>query len=303
MKSKNLGLTLLLIITIQFTFVGCDDDSDAIDTTPPTIELIDPVNGEFLNAGGYAHLDAHLIDDIELASYKLEIHENFDSHTHGRIAASNNDPSLIQWSFNQSYEVPSGLKEYLAELDEEIEIPSNAMAGPYHYILQAIDASGNSTSFQDGSTVEIEIYITNDSQPVINITNTVNDELEIEIGTPFMVTGDVTDPTAGEYEGMHSIAVILGEGNHEDHDHTHGGRIAEEDLIEVSFEEQDLDQFIVNGDIILDKVFESINFTLTQEQLDDLIAEEVDYLVLTISVHDEQGNIAVSNTDVHVHTD
>jgi len=131
----------------------------------------------------------------------------------------------------------------------------------------------------------------------------VDDELEIEVGTVFMVTGDVTDPTTGEYEGMHSLEVILGEDSHEEHEHDHGGRIAEEDLIDVHFEEEELAQFMVDGAIILDKIFETINFTLSEAELDELIEEEIDHLKLTISVHDEQGNIAVSNTEVHVHTD
>ena len=102
---------------------------------------------------------------------------------------------------------------------------------------------------------------------------------------------------------MHSINVYLGEGSHEDHDHSHGGRIAAEDLIDSYFEEAELQQFIVDGNIILDKVFQSIDFILSENELNDLIQEEVDYLLLTITVVDEQGNISVSNTDVHVHND
>jgi hypothetical protein len=301
MKSSISQLVFLFSIFFLLVVVSCSEDSDPIDITAPTIELHDPVSGEYMEAGDYAHLEAMLTDDIELATYNLEIHENFDGHAHGRIAASNEDPSLIKWSFNQSFEVPSGLFEYEAVHEDEIEIPSNTLAGPYHYILQAIDASGNSTSYQDGSTAEIEIYITNDSQPVINITNLLDDELEIEVSTVFMVTGDVTDPTTGEYAGMHGMDIILGEG-HEEDDHSHG-RIASDDLINVSIGEETLDQFMVDGAIMLNKVFEDINFVLSEEQLDELIAEEIYHLKLTISVHDEQGNIAVSNTVVHLHTD
>ena len=116
-----------------------------------------------------------------------------------------------------------------------------------------------------------------------------------------MVKGDITDPTTGDYAGMHSVEVILGEDSHGEHDHDHGGRIAEEDLIDELFEEEALAQFMVDDAIILDKIFETINFTLSQEQLDELLAEEIDHLLLTISVHDEQGNIAVSRTAVHIH--
>jgi len=303
MESRKMKFVFTVGLLGLFGMISCDESSDEIDTTAPSIELLDPVNGEYMSAGGYAHFEANLSDDIELATYNLEIHENFDSHSHGRLAATNDDPSLIKWSYKQSFQVPSGSQEYMAVHEDEIEIAQNAMAGPYHYIVQAIDASGNSTSFQDDSAVEIEIYITNDSQPIVDITNLVDDELEIEVGTVFMVTGDVTDPTTGEYEGMHSLEVILGEDSHEEHEHDHGGRIAEEDLIDVHFEEEELAQFMVDGAIILDKIFETINFTLSEAELDELIEEEIDHLKLTISVHDEQGNIAVSNTEVHVHTD
>jgi hypothetical protein len=60
---------------------------------------------------------------------------------------------------------------------------------------------------------------------------------------------------------------------------------------------------MVDDAIVLELIFQNINFSLTQEQLNGLIAEEVDHLQLMIKVYDEQGNIAVSVTDVHVHMD
>lgn len=301
MKRSTVQFIFALKIIGLLGIISCDQSGDTIDTTPPTIELQDPEASEYMEADDYAHLEARFTDDFELATYNLEIHENFDSHAHGRITVSNDDPSLIKWSYSQNFSVPAGLRDYNAIHDDEIEIPANTMAGPYHYIVQAIDASGNATSFQDGSTVEIEIYITNDSQPVINITSLEEGELEIEVGAVFMVTGDVTDPTIGEYAGMHRLDILLGEGQ-EEHGHDHG-RIASDDLIDVIIEEEELELFMVDEAIILDKIFEDINFVLTQEQLDELIAEEIDHLTLTIRVHDEQGNIAITNTPVHVHVD
>lgn len=296
MKSNRIFLALILLATF-----ACDD-YDLIDTTAPSIEVKIPENLQDIKAGGYARFEAGFIDDFELATYNIEIHENFGGHTHGRKAAIAEDPSLSKWAYKQSFLIPDGLTLFQAVLEEEIEIPSNTLAGPYHFIVQAIDKAGNATSFQDDSAVELEVYITNDSQAVITITNLVEGELELEMGVLLMVQGNVTDPTTGEYAGMHSLSVILGEGNIE-HDHDHGGRVADEDLIDVFFEDQELQQFMENDTIILDKVFEYINFTLSQAQLDELISEEIDHLLLTITVFDEQGNIAVSNTDVHVHMD
>jgi len=294
MRKYNFFLVITLIL-----LSGCDD-LYLIDTTAPTIEVSSPMAGGYLPAGEYALFEAKFVDDFELATYNIEIHENISGHAHGRIAATSDDPSLIKWSYKQSFFIPEGLTLFQAVLEDVIEIPSNTLAGPYHFIVQSIDKQGNATSFQDDSTVEMEVYITNDSQSVINITNLIEDELEIEVDILFIAEGDVSDPTIGEYAGMHSIHVVLGEGLHEGHDDNHGGRIAEEDLIDVYFEEQELQQFVVDNAIILDKVFDYIDFTLSQEQYDALIAEQIDHLLLTIKVFDEQGNITISNTDVHI---
>jgi hypothetical protein len=293
------------IAVILAGVVSCDNDNnDPVDVTAPAIELEEPVVEEFFHTGDYIHFKATFTDDIELGSYSIDIHDNIDGHSHGRIFKTYEDPSLLQWNFKENFTFPVGQKVVDIDMDDQIEIPSNAIAGPYHFIIQAIDKAGNATSYQDDSTVEIEIFITNNSMPAVNITNLDDDELEIEQGEKFMVTGDISDPTAGEYAGMHALTVILGK-EHEGHDHDHGGRIGEDDhdLIDADYEEEELEQFMADDKIILDNVFEHINFTLSQEQLEELQEEEVDHLVLIIQVRDEQGNMAVSHTEVHVHAD
>jgi len=306
MNRKIQNLLLAISFVALLGVVSCDENSDPIDTTAPSIEMGDPLSGESFEAGNSVHFEASFSDDIELGAYKIDIHNNFDGHSHGRVAGTNEDPDLLKWSLSESFDFDPGLRNSDVHLHDELEIPQNTMAGPYHFIVSAVDRSGNSTSYQDNSTKEVEIYITNDSQPVVNITNLEGDELEIEVGEVFMVKGDVTDQTTGEHEGMHGMDIILGEGHDHDHDHDHdhGGRIAsEEDLIELELEEEELEKYMTDGAIALDMVFEDINFVLSQEQLDELLEEEIDHLMLMIKVHDEQGNIAVSNTEVHVHMD
>lgn len=302
MKNCILNLVFSCIIIGSISLLSCDSGNDIVDIVAPSIEVEEPVNYGNLIAGENVFFDAKFTDDFELATYNIEIHDNFSGHSHGRIAAISDDPSLSKWAFKESFLIPEDLTLFQAVLEDDIEVPSNALAGPYHFIVQAIDAAGNATSFQDASTAELEVYITNDSQPIINITNLEDNELEMEVDVLFMVEGDVTDPTMGEYSGMHSMSVVLGEGNIA-HDHDHGGRVVDEDLIDAFFEEQELQQFMVGDAIFIDNVFEYINFSLSQTQLDELISEELDHLLLQIKVYDEQGNIAISNTDVHVHMD
>ncbi|HBH22203.1 MAG TPA: hypothetical protein DDY13_02145 [Cytophagales bacterium] len=305
MKTILFGTGKVFLILSLVIFSSCDNnDENPQDTEAPAIEVEDPAYGEYFEAGKSVHFMAMMTDNQGLATYNVDIHNNFDGHSHGRLAATSEDPSLIKWSFSQSFEIPGSPKNYEAHLHDEVEIPSETMAGPYHFIVQAIDMEGNSTSHQDGSAVELEIFITNNSQPVVDITNLVGDELEIEAGSVFMVEGEVTDPTTGEYEGFHSMEIVLSEEHHEGHDHDHG-RVTEdhEPMIDFPIEEGEMENYMTDGKISLNAIFQEINFTLSQEMLNELTAEEIDHLLLMVRVQDEQGNITVEKVDVHIHQD
>jgi hypothetical protein len=284
-----IGLALL-------NLTACNDDP--VDQSAPTIELSEPGMNETFAAGDHVHFEAVFEDDVELGTYNIEIHDNFDGHSHGRVAARQTDPSLQKWYFDESFEFPSGETIQEVHLEDEIHVAENAFAGPYHFIVQSIDKAGNATAFDDDSAVEIQILISNNSQPDITISNLEEGELHLDAGILFQAEGNVMDPTTGTYAGMHAIYITLGEGELH-HDHNHGGRLADEDLIDVSYEDEQLEAFMTDGVIDLGKVFEDIGFVPSQSQIDDLKAEDIDHLDLFILVHDEQGNIGVSITPVH----
>jgi hypothetical protein len=294
---------IFIILIFSSFFTGCIfSSSDLIDITNPEIDVHEPHERDEFPAGEFITFDATIMDDLELGSYSIDVHDNLDGHGHGRIAQPKDDPGLERWIFKKNYTIPEGYIMYAAQHDDDILIVESAMAGPYHFIVQAVDKAGNATNYQDGTTVEIEILITNDSQPVVNITNIMDDELEIEAGVRFQVQGDISDPTAGEYSGMHSMEILLGEDHEEEHEHVHG-RIGQDDhefLIDADYEGSELEVFMIEGVIQLDQVFESINFILSQEQLIELSSEGIDHLMLIIKVMDEQGNLTISKTVVHI---
>jgi hypothetical protein len=296
MKTKLLSGIVGIMGLALLNLTACNDDP--VDQSAPTIELSEPGMNEIFAAGDHVHFEAVFEDDVELGTYNVEIHDNSDGHSHGRVAAWQTDPSLIKWYFDESFEFPSGetIQEVLFE--DEIQVAENALAGPYHFIVQAIDKAGNATAFDDDSAVEIQILIANNSQPDITISNLEEGELRLEAGVLFQAEGDVTDPTIGTYAGMHAVNITLGEGEL-DHDHNHGGRLANEDLIDVSYEKEQLEAFMTDGVINLGAVFEDIGFVPTQSQIDELKTADIDHLDLMIMVHDEQGNIGVSITPVH----
>jgi hypothetical protein len=53
-----------------------------------------------------------------------------------------------------------------------------------------------------------------------------------------------------------------------------------------------------NDAIVLDLIFDEINFTLSEAQLGELIEEEVDHLQLMIKVHDGQGKVKLISSNI-----
>lgn len=78
-----LPIISLLAMSV-FVFISCDD-SDS-DTTKPVIELHEPEEGQALKIGSEygVHFEMDLSDDVMLKSYMIEIHSNFDHHSHGK---------------------------------------------------------------------------------------------------------------------------------------------------------------------------------------------------------------------------
>lgn len=280
------------MITVIMT-ISCTNE-ELTDLTPPQIDVDSPENGQKFAAGSVIPFEAVFTDNLGLGTYSIDIHNAFDSHGHGRKAE---DPDLIKFSFKDNYELPE-TTAFVAVLPEEIVVPPNTMAGPYHFIVQAIDAEGNATSYQDGSIVELEILITNESMAVIEIMNLVNDELEIEASLPFTVEGTITDPPHPDLQGIEEVFISLGEPEGEsEQDH---GRKAET-LYEINLEGSGLDPYY-NQEGSLD-ISAMIDFTLSEQELVELLAEGIEHLELKIEAHDMQGNISIEIIPVHIHID
>ena len=135
---------LLLSISIAattFLFTSCDSDNDG-DTTPPVINLIAPAEEGILKIGDEhgMHLEMELSDNEMLSSYKIEIHNDFDGHTHTKgLKAEETTP----FSFQKSWDI-SGKKNATIHHHESL-IPENATPGNYHLMVYCTDAAGNET--------------------------------------------------------------------------------------------------------------------------------------------------------------
>ncbi|MDR1896142.1 MAG: DUF4625 domain-containing protein [Prevotellaceae bacterium] len=127
----------VISLVMAAMFISCDK-KDSGDTTKPVINLIEPEEGDVLLIGSDVHFEMELSDDEMLHSYKVEIHNNFDGHSHETKADSED---TVDFSFDRSWDV-SGKKN--ADIHHhEIIIPENATPGDYHLTVFCTDAAGN----------------------------------------------------------------------------------------------------------------------------------------------------------------
>ncbi|MFO7721139.1 MAG: DUF4625 domain-containing protein [Gillisia sp.] len=135
--------SILTLIVAAVFLTSCSSDDDARDTEKPTISIMEPHNDEEIAPGGELHFEAIFTDNVALASYKIEIHDDFDVHTHSILKSSDN---LNPWSFEQVFQIPAGQRSF--EAVHHIDIPTmiNGQAiseGTYHLGIYVTDTSGN----------------------------------------------------------------------------------------------------------------------------------------------------------------
>lgn len=155
---KKLNILALMALFISLFSVSCSsDDDETLDNVDPIIEMMEPHAAEIYEAGSQLHVNAMLSDNVDLSSFKIDIHHGGDGHTHDRSAKEM--VHEIEWDY-EMIESISG-SEY--EVDVLITIPEqimhdgemhDIMHGEYHVGLFAIDASGNDT--EAFVTVEVE---------------------------------------------------------------------------------------------------------------------------------------------------
>ena len=143
MKIKNLSKMLLLC-----ALCACGSTSKEQDKVPPEIvpigDYASPRNCQEFARGGTLPFAYAFGDNVELGSFNLEIHNNFDHHTHSTEAGEcRPDPAkepVHPWIFNQDYPIPASLNYYEAAID--IPVPADIDPGEYHFMIRVTDASG-----------------------------------------------------------------------------------------------------------------------------------------------------------------
>ncbi|MFW5831716.1 MAG: DUF4625 domain-containing protein [Prolixibacteraceae bacterium] len=157
MKKVLLAFGITAVFLAACTRDKIDDEKPEIDIT---VSGAFPQNCDTLWLGESFTFKVLFSDNVELGSYSIEIHENFDHHSHSTevtecILEPIKDP-VNAFTFIQDYEIHEGLKEY--ETNQIIEIPAgneNGLfdQGNYHFFIRLTDKEG--WSAQKGLSIKM----------------------------------------------------------------------------------------------------------------------------------------------------
>lgn len=156
--SKHILLSLVTALVILL-FIACENKNK--DLTPPAIIETDflPADCDIYYTGDTIQVRFTCSDDTELGNFNIEIHSNFDHHTHSTSAEEcggeegeehhhdeegeehhHHEDVEGAWVFNQDYAIPAGQKRYTVSVD--IPVPEEVLDGDYHFMLRLTDQSG-----------------------------------------------------------------------------------------------------------------------------------------------------------------
>jgi len=142
---KRIIISLLIIAG----FSACKkDNQEAIDTEYPAIDVTGttafPQQCSTVKRGEKFIFRAQLNDNTQLGSVSVDIHHNFDHHTHStEVESCSMDPKktpVKPFLFIQTFPIPAGLKTY--EVQQEIIVPSDIDPGDYHFLIRLTDKEG-----------------------------------------------------------------------------------------------------------------------------------------------------------------
>ncbi|AWK03973.1 hypothetical protein HYN56_06890 [Flavobacterium crocinum] len=134
-------LTLVLISS-------CSSDNGEIDTEYPVIDITGanafPIQCSTISRGQTITFKATFNDNVALGSYSLDIHHNFDHHTHSTEVTTCEMEAVKKpvkpMLFINNYTIPNGVKSY--EATAQITIPADVDPGDYHFMIRLTDKEG-----------------------------------------------------------------------------------------------------------------------------------------------------------------
>ena len=121
---------------------------EEIDDQKPEIDMSRedafPVNCDTVYSGETFAFKAIFTDNHQLGSFSIDIHHNFDHHSHSteveECQLSPVKEPVNPFVFIKQYEIPEGKNYYQASA--EISVPEGVDEGDYHFFISLTDREG-----------------------------------------------------------------------------------------------------------------------------------------------------------------
>ena len=160
---KNIKFLSAIILLLALVAGSCKKEEE-IDKEKPSIDLTIedafPLNCDTLYFGESFELKVLFTDNAELGSFSIDIHNNFNHHSHStEVTECNLSPiksPVNPFTSIDDFDIPMGEKEYQTNLS--ISIPSGNEDGlyddgDYHFFISLTDKEG--WSAQKGLSIKM----------------------------------------------------------------------------------------------------------------------------------------------------
>ncbi|WP_435132991.1 DUF4625 domain-containing protein [Formosa sp. A9] len=150
----------LYFLCIALSIISCStDDETEKDLEKPTITInYDggfPQACEQLKKGQTYVFKARVTDNLALASYSLDLHHNFDHHTHDDqnvpCELGPKKEAVNQFIYMENFSIDGDLQTY--EIAVQVTIPNDVDTGDYHCAYSVTDVTG----WQSRTSIDIKI--------------------------------------------------------------------------------------------------------------------------------------------------
>ncbi|SFH19745.1 DUF4625 domain-containing protein [Pedobacter insulae] len=145
---KKFKKLVVLFYLIGIFAVGCKKDEGEVDIEYPIIDIAFadafPIQCSTFTRGQTITFKAKFTDNAALGSYSLDIHHNFDHHSHS-TEVSNCTAEAVKTPIKpflliKTFQIPAGQTMY--EANNQLTIPADIDAGDYHFLIKLTDKEG-----------------------------------------------------------------------------------------------------------------------------------------------------------------
>lgn len=188
---------VLLVVCSSLIWISCDKKDKVTSPQAPALKVTqsnyanqarlicghEETNVLVVGVGDTMHFDFHIKGSEALSQLKLEAHENFNCHGHGRVTRDT-------WTYQNIVNIDDST--YEQQVSITVPIPILATLGSYHFKIQLLDVSG-----KEAAPIEYNVVLYNKQDTiapdvVINAP-ALNDEHKLKIGDPLQVAATVHD--------------------------------------------------------------------------------------------------------------